>query len=140
LVSFRVATLDDFEQCRRFDFSHVPDNWLKQSIQNGWVYLVEEGDTTIGCARLEYIWLSLPYIGLITLEDEFQRKGIGTALIERIAQDLTKQGHRALYTSTEDEGTPEFYQKCGFSQCGTISEINETGNDEIYFIRYLQKG
>jgi N-acetylglutamate synthase-like GNAT family acetyltransferase len=139
LVSFKVATLDDFKQCRQFDFSHVPDDWLKQSIKNGWVYLVEENAKVIGYARLEYIWLSLPYIGLITLEDEYQRKGIGTALIDRISQDLTEQGHRALYTSTEDEGTPEFYQKCGFSQCGTISEINETGNEEIYFIRYLQK-
>ncbi len=139
MIGSRIATLDDFEICRKFDFPHIPEKWIKQSIRNGWIYLVEESDAAIGYARLEYIWLSIPYIGLITLEDEYQRKGIGTSLINRIAQDLTKQGHRALLTSTEDEGTPEFYQKCGFSQCGTISEINETGNDEIYFIRYLQR-
>lgn len=139
LVSFRVASLDDFECCRRHDFPNIPEELIKQSFQNGWVYVVVDGDSIVGYARLEYIWLTVPYIGLITLDDEYQRKGTGSALIDRIAKDLSKQGHRALFTSTEDEGTPEFYQKCGFSQCGTISEINETGNDEIYFIRYLQK-
>ena len=139
MVSFRVATFDDFEQCCQFDYSYVPSEWLKQSIQNGWVYLVEEGDLVVGYARLEYIWLLYPIIGLLTLEDDYQRKGIGTALIDHIAHDLSKQGRRVLFTSAEDEGASEFYRKCGFHQCGVISEINETGNDEIYFIRYLQK-
>jgi len=139
LVNFRVAALDDFERCRSHDIPDIPDEWIKQSIQNRWVYIVEDRNTVIGYARLEYIWLTLPYIGLITLEKEYRSKGIGRGLINRIAEDLSNQGHRALFTSTEDEGTPEFYEKCGFSQCGTISEINETGNDEIYFIRYLQK-
>ena len=139
MVSIRTASLDDYEHCRQFDYPDVPDEWIKQSIQNGWVYIVEDRGAVVGYARLEYIWLSIPYIGLITLDEEYQGKRIGTSLIDRMARDLSKQGHRAMFTSTEDEGTPEFYQKCGFSQCGTISEINETGNDEIYFIRYLQK-
>jgi N-acetylglutamate synthase-like GNAT family acetyltransferase len=139
LVSFSVASLDDFERCRRHDFSNIPDELIKQSIQNGWVYIVEVEDDVVGYARLEFIWLTIPYIGLVTLDEEYRGKGIGSALIERIAEDLAKQGHRALFTSTEDEGTPEFYAKCGFDQCGVISMINETGNDEIYFVRFLQK-
>jgi len=65
LVSFRVASLDDFDRCRRHDFPNIPDELIRQSFQNGWVYIVEVGDTVIGYARLEYIWLTLPYIGLI---------------------------------------------------------------------------
>ena len=139
MVSFRIASLDDYEQCRPHDFSTIPNELIKLSIQNKWVYVVEDGSSIIGYARLEYIWLTIPYIGLITLNEEYRRKGIGRALIERIAEDLANLGHRAMFTSTEDEGTPEFYQKCGFRRCGVISEINETGNDEVYFIRYLQK-
>ena len=137
MVTYRIASIDDFEGCRPYDFSHVPDEWLRQSFENGWVYVAEDDDQIIGLARLEFIWLTIPYIGLITLKEEHRHKGIGSALIEYIAQDLSEQDHRALLTSTEDEGTPEFYKKCGFSQCGVISEINETGNDEIYLIRYL---
>ncbi len=30
-----------------------------------------------GYLRIEYLWVIIPYIGLITIEKEYQRKGIG---------------------------------------------------------------
>ncbi|MHA1485331.1 MAG: GNAT family N-acetyltransferase [Candidatus Thorarchaeota archaeon] len=132
-MKFRIAAPDDFEQCRRYEFSHVSDKLLKQCIENGWVYISEMDDVVIGYARLEFIWLKIPFLALITLDDEHRGKGIGTALIERITQDLRNQGHEVIYTSSEVME----HRKNGFRECGIITGMNEDDVGEIFFVKNL---
>ncbi|MDF1537638.1 MAG: GNAT family N-acetyltransferase [Candidatus Thorarchaeota archaeon] len=140
MITPRLATIDDIGQIRRHEheFSHVTDDLLKQVIQNNWVYVVEVEDEIVGYARLEFIWLNVPYLALITLEEEHRGKGIGTAMIERISQDLVTQGKTSLYTSSEVmEPKPQmFHRKCGFRECGIIAGMND-GIGEIFFVKKL---
>ena len=139
MVKLRIASLDDFEQCRRHEYSHVSDNLLKQCIQNEWIYISEIDNVVIGYARLEFIWLKVPYLALITLDDEHQGKGIGTAMLEKIVHELKSQGHEALYTSSEVmEPRPQmFHRKSGFQECGIITGMNDDGVGEIFFVKSL---
>ncbi len=142
MVNIRLARIDDIGEIRRhrYEHSHVSDELLKQCIQNGWVYVAEVDDDIIGYARLEFIWLERPYLALITLEDEYQGQGIGTAMIQRITNDLIEQGYNSLYSSsTVNEPRPQsFHRKCGFMECGIIAGINPNGVGEIFFVKQLK--
>ena len=93
MINVRLALENDFEYCRKTEFPEVEDHLLKQSIQNGWVYLVEINQSLVGYARLEFIWLTEPYLALITIAKGQQRKGAGTALTYQIFKDLQDQGN-----------------------------------------------
>ena len=137
----RLATLDDIEEIRKHEheYSHVTDDLLIQSIQNGWVYVVEDHDKIIGYARLEFIWLAVPYLALITLNEDYQGKGIGTSIVNKLSQDLMAKGHSKLYTSSVVmEPRPQmFHRKCGFIECGIITGMNEGGIGEVFFVKSL---
>ncbi len=139
MIRVRLASENDFEYCRNTDFPHVKDHLLKQSIQNGWVYLVEINQSPVGYARLEFIWMTVPYFALIRIEENHQRKGVGTTLVNRILKDLKDQGHQKVYTSSEvmEPEPQEFHRKCGFMECGLIAGMNEKGIGEIFFVKKL---
>ena len=137
----RIATGDDFDECRHREYPYVADQLLEQSIHNEWVYLSEVNDKVVGYARLEFIWLKIPYLSLIWFEDEFQGQGLGTKLVQRISEDLSEKGYTSLYTSSEVmEPKPQhFHRTCGFKECGIISGINDDGVGEIFFVKQLNK-
>ncbi len=140
MIRVRLATEDDFEYCRKVDFPEVKDHLLRQSIQNDWIYLVELNQMFVGYARLEFIWLTVPYLALIRIEKTHQRKGAGTALVTRIFKDLKDQGHQNIYTSSEvmEPEPQEFHRRSGFMECGLIAGMNEKGIGEIFFVKKLQ--
>ena len=139
MIKVRLALEVDFEYCRKIEFPQVKDHLLKQSIQNGWVYLVEINQSPVGYARLEFIWMTVPYIALIRIEENHQRKGAGTALVNRIFNDLKNQGYQKVYTSSEvmEPEAQEFHRKCGFIECGLIAGMNDKGIGEIFFVKKL---
>ncbi|MFW9919531.1 MAG: GNAT family N-acetyltransferase [Candidatus Thorarchaeota archaeon] len=143
MTNIRLGVKEDIEAIRahQHEHSHVSDDLLKQCIQNGWVYVAENDGDIIGYARLEFIWLEIPYLALITLEDEYQGQGIGTEMIQRISNDLARQGRTSLYTSSEVmEPRPQsFHRKCGFKECGIIAGMNPKGIGEIFFVKKLDQ-
>jgi len=140
MIKVRLASENDFGYCRETEFPEVKDHLLKQSIQNGWVYLVEIDQSVIGYARLEFIWLTVPYLALITIEKDQQRKGAGTALTNQIFKDLKEQGHQKIYTSSEvmEPEPQEFHRRCGFIECGLIAGMNDKGIGEVFFVKILK--
>ncbi len=137
----RIATYEDYDECRHREYSYVEDHLLKQSIQNEWVYLSEINGKVVGYARLEFIWLKIPYLSLIWFEDAFQGQGLGTKLIHRISEDLSNKGYTSLYSSSEvmEPKPQQFHRKCGFKECGIISGINDDEVGEIFFVKELGK-
>lgn len=140
VMKVRSASTQDFEVCREFDFKHIRDQWLRQSIENGWVYFAELDGNIVGYLRLEFIWFVKPYIGWITVQEEHRRKGFGSQLILHIARELAQQGYDAFYTSTESLASENlaFYRKLGFEECGIVTQINENGNGEIFLVKPLK--
>ena len=121
MIAIRSATEDDFEYCRKTEFTSVKDTPLRQSIQNGWVYIAEVNEQPIGYARLEFIWLTVPYLALIILEENQRGKGIGTKLMDHIFKELRQQGHEKIFTSSEvmEPEPQKFHRKCGFVEFAT---------------------
>jgi len=74
---------------------------------------------------------------LIAVHPNYQRHGIGTAILSYIEQKLALQGERVLLVETSDlesfEGTRAFYRKRGYEQEARIREFYQAGEDKIIF-------
>lgn len=79
---------------------------------------------------------------LIAVHPDYQRKGLGTAMMHYIEQMLTARGERVLLVETSGlanfEGTRLFYRKCGYEEEARIREFYQTGEDKIIFRKSLK--
>ncbi len=72
------------------------------------IYTVFDDNLMIGCATLS----SDGYLRDLYVTEEYQNKGIGSLLIQRIIEDVKEQSEITLNTYYE---LLEFYKKNGFS-------------------------
>jgi len=138
-VNVRFAEIKDLDFCVKSDYSYVSKDVLKRKIREKAVILAEVDGKPVGYLRIEYLWLKIPYLSVIGVGEEYQRKGVGTAMIKFLEQHLRKCGHKVLYSSSQaDEPGPQaWHRKIGFEECGFIAGINEGGVGEIFFRKIL---
>ncbi len=82
-------------------------------------YVVELGGKVVGVSgfyrRGEAYWL-----GWFAVSEEYRKLGIGSALLERVEEEVKARGARELYVYTSSlpkfEGTREFYRRRGFEE------------------------
>lgn len=100
-VNVRFAEPKDLDFCVESDYDHVGKFVLKRKVEEEAVILAEVDRKLVGYLRIEYLWLSMPYLSVIGVNEEYQRKGIGTAMIEFLGRHPLKQGHKVLYSSSQ---------------------------------------
>ena len=139
-VNVRFGELRDLGSCVDFDYEHVSESMIKRKIEEKAVILAEVDGKPIGYLRVEHLWLIAPYVGLITVEERYRRKGVGSAMIKFLEDHLIKNGHEVLYSSSQvDEPEPQtWHRKIGFEECGIIAGIND-GVGEVFFRKTLGK-
>lgn len=133
-VRFAAPADLDFLQRR----AHVTANVLKRKVEWQEIVVAEREGGLVGALHLEYLWSSVPYIALIHVLPECQRRGVGRALLRFVETFLSEQGHDALYSSSQaDEPEPQaWHRHVGFEECGIIAGINE-GVGEVFFRKRL---
>lgn len=129
-----IADLDFVQQDH-----HLATAIVQRKIEEREVIVAEINDSLVGYVRLEYLWSRIPYIALIRVLPEYQRRGVGTALLSYTEEFLREQGHKALYSSSQvDEVEPQaWHRHVGFEECGIIAGINEGGIGEVFFRKPL---
>lgn len=115
----RYAQKNDLEQLRKLD-QHLALFELEQCIRNGRV-LVLIRQELVGCLRYNLFWDNLPFMNLLFLAEDERGKGYGTQLIQFWEEEMRRQQHRSVMTSTRsDEQTQFFYRKHGYVDCGAL--------------------
>lgn len=152
----RFAELRDLDFCIESDFKHLSRAVIKREIEKKKVILGEVDGNPVGYLRIEYFWHAIPYLSNIGVDEEYRRKGLGTALIRFLEEYLLKEGHKVLYSSSEAQASEAqaWHRAVGFEECGFIASINpplegdsrpETvyagrrGIGEIFFRKVLEK-
>ena len=145
-IAIRFARVDDL------DFAHqdgyISPEILKRKIEGQTalnpdyiedILIAVRNGKRVGYVRLEYLWSIVPYIALIRVLPEYQRQGVGKALLGFIETFLRETGHEALYSSSQaDEPEPQaWHRHVGFEECGFIAGINE-GIGEVFFRKSLR--
>lgn len=131
---------------RKSDFDFLNSNvYISEEIINRKIewqeFIIAEIDAnSVGFLQLEYLWSLVPYIALIRVLPEFQRKGVGKKLLNFTEDFLRQKGHQMIYSSSQaDETEPqEWHRHVGFEECGIITGINE-GIGEVFFRKEFNK-
>lgn len=127
-VNVRFAGLKDLDFCIKSDFKHLTEAIVERKIEEKAVILAEVDGKLVGYLRLEYFWYAIPYLGNISVNKRYRRKGVGTAMIKFLEEHLLKQGLEVLYSSSEAHARePQAWHRAvGFEECGFIASINPT--------------
>ena len=144
-IVIRFARLDDLDFA--YQDGYIPPEVLKRKIESHTalnpdrieeVVIAEWNGKRVGYVRLEYLWSIVPYISLIRVLPEYQRQGVGKALLRFIETFLREAGHEVLYSSSQaDEPEPQAWHRyMGFEECGFIAGIND-GVGEVFFRKSL---
>ena len=145
-IAIRFARLDDLDFA--YQDGYISVEIMKQKIDAQValnpdriedIVIAEWNGKRVGYVRLEYLWSIVPYISLIRVLPEYQRQGVGKALLRFIETFLREAGHEALYSSSQaDEPEPQAWHRyVGFAECGLIAGIND-GVGEVFFRKNLR--
>ncbi len=138
-VAVRLAVLKDLDFCSKMDYAFVVEATLKRRVEEKLVMIAEVDGKSVGYSRIEYLWLKIPYIGLIIVRQEYRKKGVAFAMIRFLEEYLIRKGYNVLYSSSQvNEPEPQaWHRKIGFEECGYIAGINEGGIGEVIFRKIL---
>jgi GNAT superfamily N-acetyltransferase len=137
MIRVRYAERADIEFAGQDGY--IPAETLARKIDASEVIIAESEHVCVGYARLEYLWSRIPYIALIRVSGEHQRRGVGRALLGFLEEALREAGHGVLLSSSQaDEPEPQrWHRHMGFRECGRLRGINDGAVDEIFFRKEL---
>ena len=77
------------------------------------MYSVAEADgKVVGCCALQVIWSDLAELKSLAVDEGYQNKKIGKALVEKAVEQAKKLGVQKVFALTL---VPKFFEKYGFS-------------------------
>ena len=104
--------------------------------------IVKQGNEYMGFLRFSLFWSEIPYIDVISVEDEHQRKGVGKSMVELLEDFAVKNGQKIIMSSSEQE-EPEpqkWHKKIGFHEAGIINDFSPIQDvPEVIFIKKIDK-
>ena len=108
-------------------------------------FVCRQGERVVACAALHVIWSDLAEIRAVAVAREYQKKGIGTMLVETCLKEAESLGIPTVFCLTYQ---PAFFEKFGLSQidkmemprkvwteCFRCPKFPDCG--EVALIRYL---
>lgn len=137
-ITVRFGNEEDYEYLSQGDPS-IPSHQMKWKLKNKEIVVAEDEDDLVGYLRLEYLWSKYPYIGLIIVQPDYRKQGIGKALLKFLERYLKQQKHSSLYSSSQvDEAEPQkWHRHMGFKECGIINGLNPGGIGEVFFSKSI---
>lgn len=81
-------------------------------------FVVRQGGEVLGCVALHICWSDLVELKALAVNEEWQNKGIGKALVEACLQEAKGLDVPTVFCLTYE---PQFFQKFGFHQVDLMS-------------------
>lgn len=132
-MKIRFAKVNDLKKCKPFD-SRLTQSRISSMVKEKEIVIALQGSKIIGYLRLEFIWLKVPYLSWILVDQDQRRQGIAAEIVAFLASSLRKKGHKYILSSYQDNApdSKRWHTKLGFKKCGKISTINEDNSTEIF--------
>lgn len=111
-------------------------DFIRKSLREGKCYIARLGDKAAGLAIMgNALFFEQWYIELVAVHPDYRRRGVATALLQRLAKDCPAD---KLFTSTNESNTiaQKTYEACGFIRSGYIENLDE-GDPEIIYCKML---
>ncbi len=93
----------------RGEMLHRPLSEIYENLRD--YYVVTEGDKLVACCALHINWADLVEIKALAVAEDWQRKGVGSALIKACLMEARELGLGTIYALT---AKPAFFESLGF--------------------------
>jgi len=119
-ISIEYANDKDSQWLIKND-EHVDGKTIKKKISENEIIVVKEQNKNIGYLRFGFFWDEIPFMNMLTIEEEYRKQGIGKKLVQFWEKEMKKQNHNLVMTSTlSNEEAQHFYRKLGYSDAGSL--------------------
>jgi len=109
---------------------------LLKKIEQKEILLAVLNKNPVGCLRFGYFWDTIPFMNLLFILSDHRKKGIGKGLVLFWENEMKKQQHKLLLTSTQsDENAQYFYRGLGYHDNGSLFLPDEM--PEIFLIKKI---
>lgn len=116
-MSIRKAVMNDVPVILKLVNGYAKDGLMLmkspyqiyRALQSFYVY--EQDGQIVGCCRLKVTWKDLAEVSSLAVFDDFKRRGIGKALVQKVIEEGKELGISEFFTLTYQD---EFFQSCGF--------------------------
>jgi GNAT superfamily N-acetyltransferase len=136
-VRVRIAAPGDLDFIKQK--SGLPRERLLLKIQRDEILILSVGDEPVGHLWFAFLWSEVPFIDLIYIKADYQKRGLSRVLLAYLETYLQARGYHVLYSSSQmDEPQPQaWHRHMGFEECGVINGLNEGGIGEVFFRKAL---
>lgn len=118
MIKIRYVENDDKRAWFDLD-KHLTDKEFEHKVYLKQGYVLFKDDQLIGILRFNLFWDSIPFCNMLFIEKNNQHNGYVKLLIKYWEEDMRKQCHQMIMTSTQvDEEAQHFYRKLGYKDCG----------------------
>lgn len=134
------ATSKDIDYLASND--HLSKDRVEEKIKRKEYIVAKQGNTYLGFLRFSLFWSEIPYIDVIGVEDEHQRKGIGKSMVKLLEAYALQNGQKVIMSSSQqDEPEPQkWHKKIGFEEAGIVNDFFPIQDvPEIIFIKRLKR-
>lgn len=120
MFSIRFATLKDKDFWFTLD-RHLKEIEYEKKVALNQCYIIEEDNKSVGVMRYNLFWDVIPFLNLIYIDFNYQKRGLGTKAILFWEEEMRKFGYELVMTSTMVEETSQhFYRKLNYKDCGCL--------------------
>lgn len=116
---------------------------VQEKVDEGLLVVAAEGDALVGMALGEPgrerdgegdAVPGLLHLSMVFVQPSVQRQGVGSALVEALADAAWVQGYRSVSVWT---GSPAFYEACGLERSGRVRQLAD-GTDVVQLTAELE--
>lgn len=142
MAVIRLATTEDrvgidkiTGEFSNHEYSHSAQ-YFDDAIATQKIFIALENEKIIGYVTYHILWGNTPFIELLRVTSNYQRKGIGSKMFTALADKLKADGYNTLISSSEkiNEIGNEFHKKQGFQPIG---ELDMIFGKEIFYLKRL---
>ena len=131
--TIRYADITDLEYLSCND-KHIRKELINKKINDKEIIMIHYDKKTVGWLRYNYFWDNIPFMNMLFIEDEFRRIGLGTKALNFWENEMKRNGHKLVMTSTlANENAQFFYRKQGYEDSGCL--LLEDEPLEILFVK-----
>ncbi|MGG4604148.1 GNAT family N-acetyltransferase [Paenalcaligenes sp. Me131] len=102
--------------------TEVAPSWVQRCVAQNEYIVAERQGQLVGFLRYSLFWGKIPFMDMIRVQPEHQRRGVGRALLHHWERLMLDAGATLLMTSAQaDEPEPlAWHQRNGFREAGAV--------------------
>jgi GNAT superfamily N-acetyltransferase len=123
--------------------TYISRQTIEKKLKDREYIVARHKDRLAGYIRFGYFWSMIPYIEIISVEDQFKLQGIGRAMVNFL-EDLARAKGQKLIMSSSQADEPQaqaFHRKVGFRDAGALVDLLPLQSvTEVVFVKTIDDG